>query len=264
MGPTEVLNDVPAVELRGFGKSYGERRVVDSIDLVVPRGQIVGYLGRNGAGKSTTIKALLGFLDAWDGEVRVLGLDPRVDAPAIKRLIGHVPEHAHLYEQLTVAEHLLLVGRLFGLRPDAARARAETLLAGFDLLERADQRIGTLSKGMRQKLMLCGALLHEPRVLLLDEPLSGLDAHAAVLVKKLLRALADRGVSIFYSSHALDAVQQVCDRIVILDQGRIRASGSWEELSRGSHAKDLEGYFTQVTERGDEEEQLARILASGA
>ena len=262
MGTTEVLNDSPAVELRGFGKRYGDRLVVDSIDLVVPRGQIVGYLGRNGAGKSTTIKALLGFLDSWEGEVRVLGLDPRVDGPAIKRQIGHVPEHALLYEQLTVAEHLLLVSRLFDLEPSKARARAEALLAGFDLLERVDQRIGALSKGMRQKLMLCAALLHEPKVLLLDEPLSGLDAHAAVMMKRLLRALADRGTSIFYSSHALEAVQRVCDRIVILEAGRIRAAGTWEELSRGTHAKDLEVYFTQVTERGDEEERLARILAS--
>ena len=161
-----------------------------------------------------------------------------------------------------MAEHVLLVSRLFDLEPSKARARAEALLAGFDLLERVDQRIGALSKGMRQKLMLCAALLHEPKVLLLDEPLSGLDAHAAVMMKRLLRALADRGTSIFYSSHALEAVQRVCDRIVILEAGRIRAAGTWEELSRGTHAKDLEIYFTQVTERGDEEERLARILAS--
>lgn len=254
------MSVAPAVELRGFSKRYGDRLVVDRLDLAVQPGTIVGYLGRNGAGKSTTIKALLGFLDSWEGEVRVLGLDPRVDAAAIKARIGHVPENAILYEQLTVAEHLLLVARLFELDLALAKRRADALLAGFDLADRAGARIASLSKGMRQKLLLASALLHAPSVLLLDEPLSGLDAHAAVLVKKLLRALADRGCTVFYSSHALDAVQQVCDRIVILEAGRIVAEGTYEDLARGSGAANLEGLFTQLTDRGDEETRLLRIL----
>jgi ABC-2 type transport system ATP-binding protein len=258
MGSAEELT--PAVELRGFTKRYGERSVVNAVDLVVQRGQIVGYLGRNGAGKSTTIKALMGFLDAWEGEVRVLGLDPRTQAKEIKARVGYVPENAALYEQLTVAEHLLLVARLFALDATVARTRAESLLAGFDLLDRVDARIGSLSKGMRQKLLITSALLHAPQVLFLDEPLSGLDAHAAVLVKKLLRALADQGWTIFYSSHALDVVQQVCDRIIILDEGKVVAAGTYDELARTSGARNLEGLFTQLTDRGDEESRLASIL----
>ena len=258
MGSAEELT--PAVELRGFTKRYAGRCVVNDLHLAVQRGQIVGYLGRNGAGKSTTIKALMGFLDSWEGEVRVLGLDPRTQATEIKALVGYVPENAALYEQLTVAEHVLLVARLFALDPVVARTRAESLLAGFDLLDRVDARIGSLSKGMRQKLLITSALLHAPKMLFLDEPLSGLDAHAAVLVKKLLRAMADRGMTIFYSSHALDVVQQVCDRIIILDEGKVVAAGSYDELARTNGARNLEGLFTQLTDRGDEESRLAHIL----
>ena len=218
-----------AIEVRGLRKRYGERTVLGGIDLEVPRGTILGYVGPNGAGKSTTVKILCGLLAGFEGEVRVLGIDPRSDPVEVKRRIGYVPENAALFEQLTVAEHLLLVGRLHGLEDEKVKRRAVRFLELFELEERLGSRIASLSKGMRQKVLLTSALLHDPELVVLDEPLSGLDVNSAILVKEVVKALARDGKTVFYCSHVMDVVERVCDRITILDEGVLVAQGTFEE-----------------------------------
>jgi len=234
-------------------------RALESVTLEVPRGMF-GLLGANGAGKSTTVKILTGLLSPFEGEARVAGLDPRRDPVAVKRRIGYVPENAVLFETMTVAELLLLVGRLRGISEPVIRARAEEFLAVFDLEGRLGHRIATLSKGMRQKVLLTSALMHDPEVLFLDEPLSGLDAGATILVKELVRRLAARGRTIFYCSHVLDVVERVCDRIAIVDQGRIVAAGTLEELAAQRGTASLERILTSVTQADDEGSRVERLV----
>lgn len=252
-----------AIQVVGLSKRFTDTPVLDAIDLTVPQGQVFGYIGPNGAGKSTTVKILIGLLGAFEGDVRVAGLDVRTDAQAVKARIGYVPENAVLYEALTVDEHLMLVGRLHGLEDDRIRARCLPLLEGFELEGRRNSRIGALSKGMRQKILFCSALLHDPEILFLDEPLSGLDVGSTILIKDLLNALARRGKTIFYCSHIMDVVERVCDRIVILKGGRIAADGSYESLAAQSEASgSLESIFVSVTDIGTTDERIARILSA--
>src|SRR5262245_26901206 len=249
-----------AIELRGVAKRYGSKVALAGIDLAVQSGTVQGYIGANGAGKSTTVKILMGLLAPFEGEARVAGLDPRADPVAVKRKVGYVPENAVLFESMTVAELLLLVGRLRGLSAPVISARSEELMAVFDLAQRVAHRISTLAKGMRQKVLLTSALLHDPEVLFLDEPLSGLDATATILVKELLRRLAARGRTIFYCSHVLDVVERVCDRIAIVDQGRIVAAGTLEELSAQRGVASLERILASVTQSEDHGSQAERLV----
>jgi ABC-2 type transport system ATP-binding protein len=249
-----------ALRLSGLRKRYGDRVVLDGIDLEIPRGTILGYIGPNGAGKSTTVKILCGLLPNFEGEVRVLGLDPRADPVAVKRRIGYVPENAHLFEPLTVAEFLLLVGRLHGLEDRLVKQRAERFLEPFDLSDRLGVRISTLSKGMRQKVLLTSALLHDPELVVLDEPLSGLDVNATILVKELIRLLAEAGKTVFYCSHVMDVVERVCDRIAILDGGKLVALGTFEELQRRQGGGSLEHIFAALTSEGGQTEKARQIV----
>jgi ABC-2 type transport system ATP-binding protein len=254
--------DAPAIEARGLHKAYGERVVLDGIDFEVPAGKILGYIGPNGSGKSTTVRILCGLTPDYGGSVRVAGHDPREAPLAVKRAIGYVPENAVLYENLTVAEHLLFVGRMHALADELDMHRADELLAVFDLADRLGDRIATLSKGMRQKLLVTSALLHAPSVLVVDEPLSGLDVHAAILMKDLLRGLASEGRTVFYCSHVMDVVQRVCDEIAILHQGRIAARGTYEELAARTRETSLERVFAQLTGGEDSAERVDRALAA--
>ena len=251
-----------AIELRGLRKSFGNRAVLDGIDLSVERGTILGYIGPNGAGKSTTVKILCGLLPSFEGEARVLGLDPRADPLEVKRRIGYVPENAALYELLTVAEFLLLVGRLHRLEDELVKRRATTFLEVFELADRLGARIQTLSKGMRQKVLLTSALLADPEVVFLDEPLSGLDVNATILVKELIRALADAGKTVFYCSHVMDVVERACDRIAILDGGKLVAQGSFEELQAARGGGSLEQIFARLTSAGGQAEAARRLVTS--
>ncbi len=252
----------PAVLLRGLHQAYvASKPVLQGIDLEVPRGTILGYLGANGAGKSTTIKVMLGLVSPSAGEVRVLGFDPSKDALEIKRRVGYVPENALLYHELTVAETLLFFGRIHGLDDSLVRRRGKVFLEALELAREAGARVGTLSKGMRQKVLLCAALLHAPKLLFLDEPLSGLDVNAQLLVKRLMRRLADGGRTLFYSSHVMGVVQEVCDRVVILEAGRVAIEGSVEEVRRARAGGTLEHIFAEVTSSGDEEERVQALLS---
>jgi ABC-2 type transport system ATP-binding protein len=251
-----------SVVLRDLRKSFHSREVLAGIDLEVAPGTVFGYLGPNGAGKTTTVKILTGMLKSFGGEAQVGGLDVRADPVAVKRIIGYVPENASLYDALEVRELLLLVGRLHDMEDTLTLERAHAMTAALGLEDRFGSRIASLSKGMRQKVLLCAGLLHDPQVLFLDEPLSGLDVASTILIKELIRALADRGKTIFYCSHMMDVVERVCDRMVILHQGNIVADGSFEELAARSEGSQLETIFSQLTGGTDARESVQAILGA--
>lgn len=251
---------VPMIEVTGLTKSYDAAPVLTGVDLSVPAGTIHGYLGANGAGKTTTVRILAGLLERDAGSVQVAGVDPREQPLEVRRRIGYLPESAVLYEPMTVAEHLLLVGRLQGLEDETIRTRGEELLGAFDLVQRLGSRLSTLSKGMRQKVLLTGALLHRPEVLFVDEPLSGLDVSSALLLKEFFRLYAAGGRAILYCSHVMDVVERVCDRLTILHGGRVAAEGTFEELAERMDEASLEAIFGQVTSAGEERERARRLV----
>ncbi|MHC5209646.1 MAG: ABC transporter ATP-binding protein [Planctomycetota bacterium] len=252
----------PSILVRGLGKSFHGKAVLRGIDLEVQRGQVLGYIGANGAGKTTTVRILTGLLGDFEGTAEVAGHDVRHAPLEVKARIGYVPENAALYDALSVREFLLLVGRLHGLPDAVSLRRMEELLAAFGLAERIGSRLGSLSKGMRQKVLICSALLHDPQVIFLDEPLSGLDVASTILVKTLIRALADRGRTVFYCSHMMDVVERVCDRIVILSEGHIVADGTFEELSAARSGGSLESIFAELTGAGGEDALAQRIVSA--
>jgi ABC-2 type transport system ATP-binding protein len=255
-----ISMDAPAISMVGLRKAYGSKQVLDGLDLEVQAGQVVGYIGPNGAGKSTTLRILTGVLEDDEGRAEVDGLDVGVDALEVKRRIGYVPENAQLYDALSMAEHLQLVSRLHGLSDELGEHRARALMEAFGLGERMHSRIGSLSKGQRQKVLIASALIHDPKILFLDEPLSGLDVASTILIKTLIRELADRGATVFYSSHMMDVVERVCDRIVILSGGRIVADGSYEELSAAREGGSLESIFAELTGTGGEQASALAVL----
>jgi ABC-2 type transport system ATP-binding protein len=262
---TETNGRGPAtIEIRDLRKSYGGREVLRGIDLSVAPGQVLGYLGANGAGKSTTIRILTGVLGEFQGEVRVCGLDVRAQPLEVKRRIGYVPENAQLYDALSAREFFELIGRLHGLPDAVTMERARAFLDAFDIGARMGSRLGSLSKGMRQKVLLSSALLHAPEIIFLDEPLSGLDVASTILVKTLIRSLADSGRTVFYCSHMMDVVERVCDRIAILSDGKLVANGSFEELSAARQGGSLEKIFAELTGAGSEETAVQRILGAMA
>ncbi len=224
---------------------------LDRVSFSVPAGQVCGYLGPNGAGKTTTIKILTGLIRPTEGRAWVAGFDLVQSPLEAKRRIGFAPESGALYEKLTPYEYLSMVGELRKMEPGLLSSRIEKFLQLFGLSDNKDQRMDTFSKGMKQKVLLSGAMLHDPDVLFLDEPLNGLDANTALLVKELIRNMAARGKTIFYSSHIMEVVEKVCDRIIILDKGRIVADGSIEELREMTRESSLEEVFSKVTHSED-------------
>ncbi|MBC7891904.1 MAG: ABC transporter ATP-binding protein [Sphingobacteriaceae bacterium] len=250
----------PVIQLRNLRKFYDSQPVLKGIDLDVFPGEIIGYIGPNGAGKSTTIKILIGMLADFEGEARVLGYDVRQDSIEVKKRIGYVPENAALYDVLTPMEYLTFIGRLYRM-PDADITRkASDLLGLFDLSAHADARMNTFSKGMRQKVLLTSGLLHNPDVVFFDEPLSGLDANAVILVKEILAGLRTAGKTIFYSSHLMDVVEKISDRIVIINGGQVIANGTIDELKAQAHTGTLEHIFQGLTGDGQSSSKAADFI----
>lgn len=235
------------IHTQNVAKQYNGQYVLKGISLTIEPGQIIGYIGPNGAGKSTTIKILSGILDEFDGEASVLGMDVRKQALDIKQHIGYIPENAALYEVLTPMEYLRFAGRLYGMGESDILRKSTELLRLFKLSENADQRMNGFSKGMKQKVLLISGLMHNPQIIFLDEPLSGLDANAVILVKEILLQLKQSGKTIFYSSHIMDVVEKLSDRIIIINQGEIIADGSFEELRKVGDTGSLEKIFTSLT-----------------
>jgi len=240
-----------AVVFRDLTKTFGETEAVAGVTLTVPRGQICGYLGPNGAGKTTTVKMATGMLRPTSGSATIDGFDVCESPLEAKARIGVVPETGALYENLTPREYLSLIGHLYHLDRDEAEGKAETFLQLFGIADASGRTMTSFSRGMKQKVLISAALLHNPSVLFLDEPLSGLDANTALVLKELLRELASQGKTVFYCSHILEVVEKVCDRIVILNNGRVIADGNVEELKDLTRAASLEGVFSELTSTGD-------------
>ena len=241
------------IEIRDLTKKYGEFTAVDRLSLNVRQGEIFGFLGPNGAGKTTTIRILAGLSLPTSGEARINGIDVIADAVAAKRITGYVPDRPYLYEKLTGRELLQFVSNLYSKDWKDCEPRALDLLRYFDLHEWTDARIENLSHGMKQKLVIVSALVHDPSVLIIDEPMVGLDALAQRQVKRLLRRMADEGKTIFLTTHTLSVAEAVCDRIAIISHGRIIATGATAELKEkaGSPGSPLEDVFLELTYDND-------------
>ena len=250
----------PLITIRGLSKSFGDKPVLRGITLDVMPGQVLGYIGPNGAGKTTTVKILTGMLDGFGGQATVCGFDVAREPLEVKRRIGYVPESAALYEALTPREYLRFIGQLYRLGDDEVERRTTEMLGLFDLGGELDQRMSTFSKGMRQKVLIVAGLIHNPQVIFLDEPLSGLDANSVVVVKEIITRLARSGRAVFYCSHVMDVVERICDRIIIISEGQIIADGTFEQLQGTSHAASLERIFTQLTSAGGHEAVADRFV----
>jgi ABC-2 type transport system ATP-binding protein len=237
------------LELRDVHKSFGPTVPLAGLDLEVSAGQIVGFLGPNGAGKTTTVRIVLGLLAADRGDVRVLGLDPTKQGDEVRARVAAVLDHDGLYDRMTAFQNLKLHAELRGL--DDAESRIEELLRGFDLGSRRGDRVGTFSKGMRQKLALARALLHRPRLLILDEPFTGLDPAAAMAVRDDLTRLArSEGTGLLVATHDLHHVEKICHRVVFLKDGRAVHSGTTDELLARTNASSLESAFVSLASGG--------------
>ena len=250
----------PIISIHALTKSFGSKTVLRGIDLEVLPGHVLGYIGPNGAGKTTTVKILTGMLSGYGGQARVCGFDVAAQPLEVKRRIGYVPESAALYDALTPREFLQFIGRLYGLTDSEIWRRAFEMLDLFGLTRELDDRMSTFSKGMRQKVLIVAGLIHNPQVIFLDEPLSGLDANSVVIVKEVITRLARHGKAIFYCSHVMDVVERICDRITIINDGRIIADGTFEQLQTQSKAASLERIFTQLTSAGGHEAVADRFI----
>ena len=246
----------------GLTRTFGDKLALSDLSLHVQPGEILGFLGPNGAGKSTTVKILTGMIRPTAGRAQVAGFDVAEHPIEVKRRIGYVPESGAMYDNLSAAEYLELVACLHHIAPEVAAARIDELLDLFDLSDVRNQRVTEYSKGMKQKVVLAAALIHRPEVLFLDEPLSGLDANAALIVKELLKRLAAQGKTILFCSHILEVVERVCTRIVIINEGRKIIEGTTEEISRTTGTSTLEAAFSSLTGVRDATGLTAEFLAA--
>ena len=255
------------ITLRNLTKEFGPQVAVDQLNLQIPDGQLVGLLGPNGAGKSTTIKMLTGMLLPSSGTAEINGFDVVKHPLEVKRIIGYVPETGAVFESLTAWEYLHLVAALYHIPESEAESRIEQFGQFFDLTTATlqDKQLSAYSKGMRQKVVITSALLHNPKIVFLDEPLNGLDANAALSLKTLITSLAREGKTIVYCSHILDVVERICERVVIIHQGSIVADGSVTQLLEQTGQKSLEHVFNKLTATENllaRAEEFARVLAS--
>jgi len=249
----------PILSLSGVSKTYrgNSRPAVDSLNLAVPPGEIFGFLGPNGAGKTTTIKLIVGLLHADSGRITVSGADVATDPLAVKKRIGFVPDNPDLYERLTGLEYLNLLGDVFEVPGAVRKEKIRSLLKVFELEAAVADVIQSYSHGMRQKLALIGALFHDPALFILDEPMVGLDPRSAHLFKQIMREHCDHGNAVFFSTHILDVAERLCDRVGIIDQGKLIACGTMAELRalRESAGQSLEAIFLELTGADEQEDR---------
>jgi ABC-2 type transport system ATP-binding protein len=249
------------LEVHLLTKCYGGIPVVDQVSFTIRPGEILGYLGPNGAGKSTTVKMLTGLIEPTSGRMLFHGQDVHQDMRAFQSRTGYVPEEPNLYPHLSGREYLQLVGRLRGLSRRALEPKMDELLRLIGLWDDRHSVLAGYSKGMRQKSLVLAALLHDPQLLILDEPFSGLDVNAALVLRSLLRSLAARGKMLLYSSHVLEVVEKICDTVLILRQGRIVAHDSVDRVRDLVPEASLEGVFAHLTEAEDGDAIAERILS---
>jgi ABC-2 type transport system ATP-binding protein len=250
----------PIITIRNLSKNYGEKVALNNINLDIYPGQIIGYIGPNGAGKSTTVKILAGIIQDYSGDVQVAGIDLAENVLEVKKKIGYIPELPEMYDLLTPREYLTFIGKLFHLPDELIESRTVKMLSSFGLKDNIDQRMDGFSKGMRQKVLITSGLLHNPQIIIMDEPLSGLDANAVIIVKELLQVLKAEGRTVFYCSHMMDVVERVSDRIVLIDKGAIVADGTIEELRKDS-SDSLEKIFAKLTLSEDNTERTGSFAS---
>jgi ABC-2 type transport system ATP-binding protein len=253
------MADQPLIQIRNLSKSYGTKLVLKHLSLDIYPGQVIGYIGPNGAGKSTTVKILTGLIPDFEGEVIVNGISMAENPLAIKKLIGYVPENAEIYDVLTPMEYLDFIGKLYGMEEAVLEDRIRKLVAAFGLSANIDDRMDTFSKGMKQKVLLISGIIHNPRIIILDEPLSGLDANAVIMIKELIMRLSQEGKTIFYCSHMMDVVEKVSDRILLINKGEIIADGTFESLKQ-NHSDTLERIFAKLTGREENHSETDAII----
>lgn len=237
------------IEIRNLSKSYGNKKAVNNISLHVEPGEIFGFLGPNGAGKTTTIKMIVGLLEQDEGEIRVSGLDTRENSLETKRLFSYLPDSPELYPNLTGRGYLNFLSDVYGV---SQKARNEAIIhygEVFAMEEAVDQFISSYSHGMKQKIALMGALIHEPKVLIMDEPMVGLDPKSSFRLKEIMKDLCNQGRSVFFSTHVMEVAEQLCDRIAIIDRGKIIALGTMDEIrAQAQDQGSLEKIFLELTE----------------
>ena len=250
------------LEIRALTKYYGAFAAVRHLSFEARPGEVLGLLGPNGSGKSTTVKILTGILQPTDGEVLLDGRDALVDLPRYKAGIGYVPEEPHLYSYLTGTEYLRLVGQLRGLPDRLLEEKIDRFLRILDVGDDPYQTLSGYSKGMRQKILIAAAVLHNPRIVILDEPFSGLDVTAARVLKAFVRALADEGKIVVFSSHVLEVVEQVCSRVVILKDGRKVGHDSVENLRATLRLPSLDAVFAALVAEEDVGARTGGLLAA--
>lgn len=239
------LNSPVVLELSSLSKRFGTTLAVDNLTLTLGKGEILGLLGPNGSGKTTTMKMIVGVISPDSGRIWAAGVDGGIISR--KRIIGYVPESPPIYEYLTGLEYLDFIGSMYGIEPAARKARIEHFLDAFQLSDKKDEMISGYSQGMKQKIAIIAALVHKPKMLILDECLNGLDPRSARIVKDLLKDLAEDGVSILFSTHVLEIAESICDRIAIMDHGKVLAQGSMSQLRQMSGMSNLEDVFLKLT-----------------
>jgi len=250
------------LEVRCLTKTYSTIPALENVSFTIKPGQVLGYLGPNGSGKSTTVKIITGLLEPSGGSVHFNGGNIRNDLAAYKRVVGYVPEEANLYPFLTGLEYLELIGRLRGLRGGVIARRAGEMLEIFSMTPHRYSTIATYSKGMRQRILLIAALMHNPDLLIFDEPLSGLDVTSALIFREMVKALSRAGKTIFYCSHVLEVVEKVCSHVIILQNGRQLACGTVEDLKKFQQMPSLEAAFAHLVQERDAPAAAAAIVAA--
>ena len=239
------------IKISNLSKSYsrGAVKAVDNLNLHVRPGEIFGFLGPNGAGKTTTIKMMVGLLNPDEGIIIINGFDNQKDPIDAKRSIGYVPDSPVIYDRLTGLEYLDFMANVYQVPPDIKMQRINHFLDMFELVDAANDLIKSYSHGMKQKILLTGALIHNPALWIMDEPMVGLDPRSSHLLKELMREHCNRGNTVFFSTHILEVAERLCDRIGIIHKGRLIAIGTLEELRHGEQAETLENIFLELTEQ---------------
>jgi len=236
-------------------KKYGDTYAIKGLSFEVKKGEVFGFIGPNGAGKTTTIKIMAGIAKPTFGKVLVNGNDISVDPVAVKKNIGLIPEHPYIYEKLTGREVLWFVGKMFGMDNKEIKLRCDEILSYFNLSSKTDDVVGNYSHGMKQKLVIASALIHSPELLIIDEPMVGLDPKSARQIKNIIRTMADGGGTVFMSTHTLELAESICDRIAVINRGEIIATGTMNELQElsGSTGERLEEIFLTLTEESPDD-----------
>ncbi|MBR3307799.1 MAG: ABC transporter ATP-binding protein [Lachnospiraceae bacterium] len=228
------------LSIKGYGKTYGEgKRAADNVSLTVERGDIFGFIGHNGAGKSTTIRAVVGVLDFTEGEILIDGHSVKNDPMACKRITAYIPDNPDLYDNLTGIQYLNFIADVFGIGASEREASFRKYADMFEITESLGDLIGSYSHGMKQKVALVSALIHKPKLMVLDEPFVGLDPKAAFTLKEIMHEMCKEGSAVFFSTHVLDVAEKLCNKVAIIKKGRIIASGTMEELTEGRSLEEV-------------------------